>query len=191
MPAVKETFHFLGQCAKEFRQTGALWPSGGVLARAMVNAVGPLEPGQVIIELGPGTGVFTRELVKRRPANPVVAIEFNAAFADRLRRQMPEITVVEGCASKLVEHLARLGIPIARVGAVVSGLPLLVLPRELSIRVLESVHQVLPPGARYVQFTYSKFRWRRFVLKGFHAEASRAVWLNIPPAVVMPFTRVA
>lgn len=191
MPAVKETFKFLGQMAKEWRHTGAVWPSGKRLARAMVNAIGPLAPGQVIIELGPGTGVFTRELLRRRPANPVVAIEFNHAFAAHLHRHLPEVMVVEGCASCLDEHLLRLGIPRERVGAVISGLPLLVLPRDLSVRILASVHEILPPGARFVQFTYSKFRWRRFRLKGFQPETSRAVWLNFPPAVVMPFTRVA
>lgn len=191
MPAVKETFHFLGQMAKGWRNTGAFWPSGKRLARAMVNALGPLEPGQVVIELGPGTGVFTRELLRRRPANPVVAIEFNPAFANHLRRHFPGVMVVEGCASQIDEHLRLLGIPRERVGAVISGLPLLVLPRELSARILDSVHEILPPGARYVQFTYSKFRWRRFRLKGFQPETSRAVWLNFPPAVVMPFTRIA
>ena len=65
MAAVRDTLTFLGQCAIRFRQTGAVVPSGGPLARAMVTAIGHLEPGQVVIELGPGTGVFTRELRQR------------------------------------------------------------------------------------------------------------------------------
>jgi phosphatidylethanolamine/phosphatidyl-N-methylethanolamine N-methyltransferase len=190
MPAVRETFHFLGQMAKEWRTTGAVWPSGRRLAKAMANAVGHLEPGQVIIELGPGTGVFTRELLRRHPGHQVVAVEFNPAFAERLRHFAPGATVVEGCASRLSEHLAALGIGIDQVGAVVSGLPLLVLPKDLTGAILRSVSQVLPHGRRFVQFTYSKRSWRRFVLDGFHAENSRAIWLNFPPAVVMPFTRV-
>jgi phospholipid N-methyltransferase len=157
----------------------------------MVTAMGPVAPGKIILELGPGTGVFTRELLRRRPGHRVVAVEFNSAFAKRLRRYLPEVTVVEGCASQLAKHLDRLDISRDQVGAVISGLPLLVLPKEVTSRILESVHEVLPPGARFVQFTYSKRRWRRFSLQGFHAEASRAVWLNLPPAVVMPFTRVA
>lgn len=191
MPAIKETFHFIGQMAKEWRSTGALWPSSKNLARAMVQALGPLEPGQVIIELGPGSGVFTRELLRLRPHNPIVAIEFNPAFVSRLRRNFPNVSIIQGCASRINEHLKELNIPPDRVGAVISGLPLLVLPHELSFNILRSVHHILPTGARFVQFTYSKKRWRRFTLVGFHAETSKAVWLNFPPAIVMPFTRVA
>lgn len=191
MPAVRDAFHFIGQMAKGWRKTGALWPSGKLLASAMVNALGPLESGKIIIELGPGTGVFTRELLRRRPHNRLIAVEFNPAFVKRLQRDLPSVTVIEGCASQLPDHLQRLGIAPEQIGAVISGLPLLVLPSELSSRILHAVHRTLPPGARFVQFTYSKKRWRRFSLNGFHAETSKAIWLNFPPAVVMPFTRVA
>jgi len=41
-----------------------------------------------------------------------------------------------------------------------------------------------------VQFTYSKRAWRRSVPAGFRLEKTRRVWLNVPPAFVLPFTRV-
>ncbi len=189
MPAVRETLQFLGQCAVRFRTTGALMPSGAVLAKAMVNAVGHLDPGQVLIELGPGTGVFTRELVRRYPGHPVVAIEFNKEFATRLRARMPNVHVVQGCASRIGEHLDALGIARDRVGAVVSGLPLLTLPRELGQNIFAGLADILTPGQRYVQFTYSRRLWRRFHPPGFQLDKSRIVWWNLPPAVVMPFTR--
>jgi phosphatidylethanolamine/phosphatidyl-N-methylethanolamine N-methyltransferase len=191
MAAMRETFHFLGQLATRFRQTGAVLPSSRRLARAMVNAIGPLQPGELVVELGPGTGVFTRELARCFPANAIVAVEFNRAFADRLRQRMPLVQVVEGCASRLTEHLDGLAIPHHRVGAVISGLPLLSLPQQLSECIFAAITTVLSPGRRYVQFTYSKRAWRRFDLPGFRLEKSKSVWLNLPPAVVLPFTRLA
>jgi phosphatidylethanolamine/phosphatidyl-N-methylethanolamine N-methyltransferase len=191
MAAVRETLHFIGQFATRFRQTGAVMPSGGPLARAMVEAVGPLVPGTVVVELGPGTGVFTRELVRRFPANPLVVVEFNQVFAARLRSGMPAVRVVEGCASKLVDHLAALGIVPAQVGAVVSGLPLLSLPRELAVDIVAAIAAALPIDRRYVQFTYSQRAWRRFELPNLRLERSRRVWLNVPPAAVMTFGRTA
>jgi phosphatidylethanolamine/phosphatidyl-N-methylethanolamine N-methyltransferase len=191
MSVVLETLQFLGQCAKHIRTTGAVAPSGKHLARAMVNAIGALQPGQVIIELGPGTGVFTRELRKRFPTHPVVAIEFNEMFVKRLRERMLDVHVVQGCASQLVAHLAELGIRKDQVGAVLSGLPLLSLPQHLSSAIFAAIADVLQPGQRYVQFTYSKRMWRRFQPPGFRFDQSRLVWLNVPPAVVMPFTRIA
>jgi phosphatidylethanolamine/phosphatidyl-N-methylethanolamine N-methyltransferase len=138
----------------------------------MIDAVGEVADGQVILELGPGTGVFTRELLRRFPHARVVVIEVNDVFASRLAATMPAVTVVTGCASRLDEHLATLGLTSADVAAVVSGLPLLSLPGDLPGRVLTSVGVALRPGRRYVQFTYSQ-----------------RIWWNIPPACVLPFTR--
>jgi len=190
MAAVRDTLTFLGQCAIRFRQTGAVVPSGGPLARAMVTAIGHLEPGQLVIELGPGTGVFTRELVQRYPSNPLVVVEFNQVFAASLRCGMPGVQVVEGCASRLTGHLDDLGIPLVRVGAVISGLPVLSLQRGLSAAIFNAIAEVLLPGRPYVQFTYSRRAWRRFDLPGLRLEHSRAVWFNVPPAHVMTFRRV-
>jgi phosphatidylethanolamine/phosphatidyl-N-methylethanolamine N-methyltransferase len=190
MSAVLDALQFLGQCATRLRTTGALAPSGRHLARAMVNAIGSIQPGHVIVELGPGTGVFTRELRHRFPGHPVVAIEFNELFAKRLRERMPEVQVIQGCASETVAHLSGLGYARPQVGAVISGLPLLSLPRELSTNIFAAIAGILEPGRRYVQFTYSKRLWRRFQPPGFRFDPTRQVWLNVPPAVVMPFTRI-
>ena len=187
---MRDTLHFIGQFATHFRETGAFAPSSRGLARAMINALGTLQPGQAIIELGPGTGVFTRELVQRFPGHRVVAVEFNKAFAGRLRSTMPTVDVVEGCASQLRAHLASVGLRPEQIGGVISGLPLLSLPRPLGEAIVRSIGEVLPSGRRYVQFTYSRRAWRRFALPGFHAEPVKGVWLNLPPAVVMPFLRV-
>jgi phosphatidylethanolamine/phosphatidyl-N-methylethanolamine N-methyltransferase len=191
MSVVLETLQFLGQCATHIRTTGALAPSGKALARAMVTAMGQLQPGQVIVELGPGTGVFTREIRKRYPTHPVVAIEFNEQFVKTLRQRMSDVHIVQGCASQTVGHLNALGFEKHQVGAVISGLPLLSLPRELSNSIFAAIADVLEPGRRYVQFTYSKRMWKKFQPPGFRFDQSRMVWLNVPPAVVMPFTRVA
>jgi phosphatidylethanolamine/phosphatidyl-N-methylethanolamine N-methyltransferase len=155
----------------------------------MIDAVGEVADGQVILELGPGTGVFTRELIRRFPNARIVAIEVNKVFAARLATTMPGVTVVTGCASRLDEHLASLGLSPANVGAVVSGLPLLSLPGDLPRRVLTSVGAALRPGRRYVQFTYSERAWRRFDVVGFQRLPRQRIWWNVPPAFVLPFTR--
>jgi phosphatidylethanolamine/phosphatidyl-N-methylethanolamine N-methyltransferase len=189
--AMRETLQFLGQCAAHIRTTGAVMPSGPYLSRKMVAAMGTILPGQVIIELGPGTGVFTREIRKQYPHHTVVAVEFNEHFAARLRERMHDIHVVTGCASQLRQHLFHLQIDPKQVGAVISGLPLLSLPTELSHRIFSSIADILEPGQRYVQFTYSKRMWKKFQPTGFRVDPSRFVLFNFPPAVVMPFTRIA
>lgn len=188
---MNDTLHFISQMARRWRTTGAIAPSGPALARAMVKMIGDVKPGEVLLELGPGTGVFTREIAKQFPENRLVAIEFNDVFASRLSAAMPKVEVVQGCASNIDTHLRDRGIAPESIAAIVSGLPLLSLPADLPARVLTAIHNVLPAGKRYVQFTYSERAWRKFRMPGFDRLPSRRVWMNFPPAVVMPFTRAS
>jgi phosphatidylethanolamine/phosphatidyl-N-methylethanolamine N-methyltransferase len=133
--------------------------------------------------------VVTRELGRRFPRNRVVAVEVLDAFADKLTAEFPKVTVVRGCASRLTDHLDRLGIDPEGVAAVVSGLPLLSLPGDLPQQILASIKDTLQPGRRYIQFTYSARAWRRFDVSGFHRLATKRVWMNFPPAFVLSFER--
>lgn len=188
---MNDTLHFIGQMARRWRTTGAIAPSGPALAKMMVKMVGDVRPGDVILELGPGTGVFTREIAKQFPANRIVAIEFNDVFASRLSAAMPTVEVVQGCATEIDKHLTDRGIASESIAAIISGLPLLSLPGDLPARVLTAIRTVLPVGKRFVQFTYSERAWRKFAMPGFDRLPSRRVWMNVPPAVVMLFTRVS
>jgi phosphatidylethanolamine/phosphatidyl-N-methylethanolamine N-methyltransferase len=186
---MKDSLLFLGQMASRWRVTGAVLPSSRGLSRAMADAVGEVADGQVILELGPGTGVFSRELLRRYPKCRLVAVEVNDTFATRLEANVPGITVIRGCASQLTSHLAALGVAPENVAAVVSGLPLLSLPDDLPQKILASVASILKPGRRYVQFTYSLKAWKRFDVVGFHLGPVRKIWFNVPPAFVLPFIR--
>jgi phospholipid N-methyltransferase len=188
---MRDTLLIFGQIARRWRTVGAIAPSGEVLCRAIAEAVGEVPDNGVILELGPGTGVITRELVRRFPKARILAVEVTAAFADRLAREFPTVTVVRGCASRLDEHLAEHGLRREDVAAVVSGLPLLSLPGDLPQRVLAAVAGVLRAGQRYVQFTYSARAWRRIETPGFRRTGRRRVWRNLPPAFVLTFERTA
>jgi phosphatidylethanolamine/phosphatidyl-N-methylethanolamine N-methyltransferase len=188
---VRQALHFLGQAATNFRQTGAIAPSSKRLARELAAAVGDVPPGAVIIELGPGSGCVTEALLRRHPGARILAVENNPSFARRLSERLPRAHVVEGCASALSAHLSTHGLARAEVAAVVSGLPLLSLPPDLVERICAAVREILLPGRRFVQFTYSARAFRRLHPVGFHQERLRRVWLNVPPAVVLPFVRHA
>ncbi len=186
---VRDSLAFIRQSIGNFRQTGAILPSSGALARAMVDAIGPIEPGDILVELGPGTGVFTRQIRKRFPNNPLIAVEFNEALAERLRHTHPDVHVVCGCASEIRMHVEALGLDPARIGVVLSGLPLLSLPIPLRDAILAGLGKVVPINRRYVQFTYSQRAWQKWHLAGFRRDNPKRVWLNVPPASVLAFTR--
>ena len=68
--------HFLRSWLEKPLATGAVMPSGKMLARTMARYVDPLVPGPVI-ELGPGTGAVTEALVEHgiEPSR-LVLVEF-------------------------------------------------------------------------------------------------------------------
>ncbi|MDO9640290.1 MAG: methyltransferase type 12 [Pseudotabrizicola sp.] len=131
----------------------ALAPSGQTLARLMTAGIGP-ETGPVI-ELGPGTGVFTRALLSRgvAPEN-LLLIERSPAFTLLLRERFPDLEIVCDLAQRLDNH-AKARLPDAP-GAIVSGLPLLAMSRSDQREILTAAFSAMRPGGSFVQFTYGQ-----------------------------------
>jgi phosphatidylethanolamine/phosphatidyl-N-methylethanolamine N-methyltransferase len=167
--------------------TGAVTPSGKMLARTMARYVDPKRNGPVV-ELGPGTGPVTEALVQAGVApSRLVLVEFNPSFCRILKARYPDATLVQGDAYSLRRLLETLLIQPA--AAVVSGLPLVTKPIRMRLRLLRDAFDLMLPGAPFVQFTYSVASPlpRRF--GGFSAEASERIWMNIPPARVWVYRR--
>jgi phosphatidylethanolamine/phosphatidyl-N-methylethanolamine N-methyltransferase len=174
--------HFFRSWLEKPLATGAVMPSGRVLARTMARYVDPNASGPVI-ELGPGTGPVTQALVERGvdPAR-LVLVEFNPTFCRMLRSRYPAATVVQGDAyrlRRLLETLVR-----EPAAAVVSSLPLVTKPLRTRLRLIADALHLLTPGAPFVQFTYAMGPPIPKNFDGVHAEASPLVWMNLPPARV-------
>jgi phosphatidylethanolamine/phosphatidyl-N-methylethanolamine N-methyltransferase len=167
--------------------TGAVAPSGKVLARTMASYIDPSVPGPVI-ELGPGTGPVTEALVAQGiDPSRLVLIEFDPAFCRLLRKRYPEATVVQGDAYSLKRLLS--GLLQQPAAAVVSSLPLITKPLRMRLRVLFEAFGLMSPGAPFIQFTYATMPPIPKRLDRVTAEASERIWLNIPPARVWVYRR--
>jgi phosphatidylethanolamine/phosphatidyl-N-methylethanolamine N-methyltransferase len=167
--------------------TGAVTPSGKLLARTMARYVDPNSSGPVV-ELGPGTGPVTEALVEAGvdPAR-LVLVEFNPTFCRLLRARYPEATLVQGDAygmRRLLEALLR-----QPAAAVVSGLPLVTKPVKQRLRLIRDAFELMVPGAPFVQFTYSVASPLPKRLGGFSAESSERIWMNLPPARVWVYRK--
>jgi phosphatidylethanolamine/phosphatidyl-N-methylethanolamine N-methyltransferase len=167
--------------------TGAVAPSGRVLARTMAGYVDPQASGPVI-ELGPGTGPVTAALVEQGvdPAR-LVLVEFNPTFCRLLRSRYPAATVVQGDAYGL-RHL--LGSLVRQpAAAVVSGLPLFTKPMKTRLRLMCDAFALMLPGAPFIQFTYAMVPPIPKSLGDVTAEASERIWMNLPPARVWVYRK--
>ena len=173
---------FLAWLANPLR-VGALAPSSPALADAITADITPASAP--VIELGPGSGVFTRSLIARGiAANQLALIEQDALFADRLRQLFPGALVLEMDAERLSDVDMFDG---ERAGTVVSGLPLLLMPPKKVIAILEGAFEHLRPGGVFYQFTYGlRSPVSRAILDRIGLVATRvgATVANVPPAQV-------
>jgi phospholipid N-methyltransferase len=183
------TFHFVRDAIRNPLQVGSIVPSSGWLARSIVDAVG-VRDGDILLELGPGTGAFTAELVSRFPRHRIIAVELGASMARGLQRRFPKVEVVTGSAEDLTRILDRMGIQ--RVDRIVSGLPWALWSPGFQERLLDEVACCLSPEGRFVTFHYlhsialGRVRSTRQLLCRRFREVhfTRPTWINLPPALV-------
>lgn len=169
---------------------GGIAPSGGALTRAMVKALNP-KPDEWVVELGPGTGVFTRELLRRgvKPQN-LMLIEFDPQFAAHLRRAHRGVKIVRGDARHLPDHLRKKGQE--RVPKILSGLPLRGMTPALRREISKAMAAALEPGGSLVQFTYFKappLDEETAAAGGLEVVSTKAVVANLPPAFVWHYRK--
>lgn len=179
---------FLKEWCRSPVRTGAIAPSGSRLASAITAGVsyatGP------IVELGPGTGVFTKRLLEQgvKP-DDIAAVELSSRFAGALRDQFPSLHVIEGDAAQ-IERLS----PFASgtVGKVICGLPLLSIPEDTIASILDGSFRLLRKDGSFRLFTYgAKCPVKQHLLdrQGLIANRISRTMLNVPPATVYEITR--
>jgi phosphatidylethanolamine/phosphatidyl-N-methylethanolamine N-methyltransferase len=186
-PRFDDEVRFIRSWLEKPLSTGAVTPSGRVLARAMARYVEPEVPGPVV-ELGPGTGPVTEALVDQGvdPAR-LVLVEFNPTFCQLLRARFPAATVIQADAYGLRRALVKLLRQPA--AAMVSGLPMFTKPVRTRVRLLHEALSLLSPGAPFVQFTYAVVPPIPREFAGVTAEASERIWMNLPPARVWVYRK--
>ena len=182
--------NFLLQFLRNPSQTGAVLPSSGYLAEAVVDWL-DLGAARSVLEYGPGTGSFTPHILKRVGMDcRFLAIERNATLAEEFRRKLPDVELIQDSVENVRAICDRAGID--SVDCIVCGLPWAAFTEDLQQRLLDSMMTVLRPGGQFVTFAYLHGlplpAGRRFAsrLPEYFSEVrkSRTVWRNVPPALV-------
>ena len=192
MPAVEknleEQMRFIRGLIANPRRVGSVAPSGAGLGRAMAAQIDLSVPGPVL-ELGPGSGAITRQLLAYGVApERLIVIEFEPAFAALIAEKFSGINVINGDAFALDRTLAAGGVDDVPLAAVVSSLPMLNFSKERRVALLEAAFDRLAPGAPFIQFTYG-FQKPVEAPEGIETSCAAMVWRNIPPAHVWVYRR--
>lgn len=180
---LRSKFLFTRSFLRHPLRTGSLAPSSRFLVRRMLAQV-DWQQARVVVELGPGLGCFTREIVRRmRPDAVLIAIEMNRTFARTLRKTITDhrLFVVEGSALNVDTILARF--EFTHADSIISGLPFANMDNTTRESILQKCRKVLSRRGQLVLFQY------RTVLLPALASIFRSIErtyepLNIPPAHV-------
>ncbi|MEE3202454.1 MAG: methyltransferase domain-containing protein [Acidobacteriota bacterium] len=172
------------------KEIGAVAESSDGLAELITDCAS-VETAKVVLELGPGTGVFTEKILQKMSNETVFfALEVNPRFVEATKRRCPQGRVYHDTAVNARKYMDELGV--THCDAIVSGLPWASFSDELQDDILDAVLDALKPGGTFATFAYLRGdktepgqQFRRKLHNRFSdVELSRTVWKNIPPAFV-------
>jgi phospholipid N-methyltransferase len=157
---------------------GAILPTSRHTVRAMLDQA-PLERARCVVEMGAGTGSYTREILARlAPDATLLAFEIDPVLAGRLAAELrdPRVRVINDSAEHAEAHLDG-----ARADVIVSAIPFTTVPADVRRRLLEVARGLLADDGAMVVIQYSTFLQSE--LERTFASVRRSFELrNVPPA---------
>lgn len=197
---------FFREFRDNFETTGAILPSGRALARALASHVGQPGPGRRVLEVGPGTGAVTAEIVRLlRPDDRFDLVELNDRFVARLNDRFANEPSFQRVAdrSRVLHQSVESVSNDEPYDLIISGLPLNNFSVELVERILAALRALLRPDGTLSFFEYIAIRHAKAMvspaadrtrLRGItkvlnqllipHEVRRDWVWRNVPPAWV-------
>jgi phosphatidylethanolamine/phosphatidyl-N-methylethanolamine N-methyltransferase len=184
-PGVSNPWMFFRRWLANPLQMGSIIPSSPTLCSKIVRQT-RRAADEFIVELGAGTGVVSRALLDSGlPPERLYVVEIVPTMASHLKRVLPGVNVVEGDArllpNLLPDHVR------GKIGTVVCGIPLVLLPVAEQRRFIDAIEAVAP-GRGFLHFSYcitSPLPYQKHALA-----AKREAWtpMNFPPASVWRYT---
>ncbi|MEO6594213.1 MAG: phospholipid methyltransferase [Planctomycetota bacterium] len=191
---LRDGLGFFGNFLRNPGSIGAVLPSSRYLARALVGRL-DLEPGQLVLEYGPGTGPVTAIMLEALPEGArYLGIELEPRFHDLLTERYPRFDFHLGSAADVPAILAERGLP--RPTRIVSGLPFASLPAAAQDAIVDGVvHCLRGTHADFRTFQYvhayglrAARRFRAIMAERFDGfERIGPVVRNVPPAFVLRY----
>lgn len=181
-------FEFFKGFLRNPKEVGSIIPSSRFLIRRVMEC-GRVRKARVIVELGPGTGVLTRQMLDQvRPDSKLVAVELLPDFVEILERTIPDprLKVYQGSSTDLEAALEAAGESSADL--VVSGIPFSTMEYGDGHRTLQAAKRVLAPGGRFVAYQF-RSAVRRMAEPVFGRPETHSGFWNIPPMRIYVWPR--
>jgi phosphatidylethanolamine/phosphatidyl-N-methylethanolamine N-methyltransferase len=200
---------FFREFRRQYQNTGSILPSGKALGRALVGPMNKAPSPRRILEVGPGTGAVTREIVARlRPGDHLDIVEINERFVAHLRERFETEPIFRRRRQQArLIHAPLQDVPgQAAYDFVISGLPLNNFSVPLVRDIFKAYRRLVKPDGIVSYFEYALIRDLKLaflrgrkrkqlmcldhLLKRYiraYQIGEEAVLWNVPPAIVGHF----
>ena len=171
------------QFFKEAQTVGSFFPSTPILAAKIVKHI-DFSSAKLIVEVGPGTGVFTKNILKKLSDDAVfIAFELNEKFYLKLKNEIndPRFVLINGSAEDLQVYLNQNNY--TRIDYIISSIPLSNFKGKKIVTLLHSFRDLIGEKGTFIQFQYS-FNQKRLFHKMFSNVLMDFTQFNIPPAFI-------
>lgn len=150
---VKTYLKFIGEFIRHPSEVGAILPSFSGLAKEITREIAKDKdaPSRNILEVGPGTGVFTEKIIKKmNPSDRLTLVEFSEEFYKELRGKfghIKNVTIIQGDINK---HE-----PKEKYDVIVSGLPLNSFKADFVKEVFSKFENIIKNNGKISYFQYA------------------------------------
>lgn len=173
---------FIREFFKNIKQTGAIIPSSRFLANSIVSEIN-YNSADYIIELGAGTGIFTKKIIDNLSNDTKLFIfEINPYFYKILQNKFSHIKNVYILNESAENIKTILSIyKVSKVDYIVSGLPLLNFSYDLRKVIFKNISECLK--GKLILFQYTNILESEINCL-YKIERIKRVFLNFPPAKI-------
>ncbi len=178
---------YIWQTLSRFKEMGTVTPSSKAMCLKMTSFI-QKEHDKVIVELGAGNGVITKYILSRMAPDAVLFVfEINPELCKIIATiDDPRMILINDDARNIAHHIHQSGY--GQVDQIISAIPFLMLPEEVTYEILTASYQILKDEGQYIQMHYSK-SIAHLYQQVFDAIDIQNVLINIPPGYVFKCTK--
>jgi phospholipid N-methyltransferase len=148
-------FVFARNFFKNPRMLGSVIPSSRFLVNQLLRNV-DWEKARVIVEIGPGVGTISREILKRmRPDATLLVFEINDDFVKHLRQNFGDtrMRILHRSGADVADVLRELRL--GNADYIFAGIPFSIMPEDARMAVLRNSYEALPMGGVMMIYQFS------------------------------------
>ncbi|NCB20541.1 MAG: SAM-dependent methyltransferase [Clostridia bacterium] len=166
----------LKRIISQLRTRGAILPSSKFLVNRMVNRI-DFSKDQNLLQLGFGTGVFTKAIIERMtPNSKLIIFEINKKY-NKYKINDSRIVYVYDSAENICQYYHDV-----KFDNIISTLPLASLPKKITVNIFIQIKIFLKKDGSFLQFQYSLIS-KKNISKLFNTKPKVSFELfNCPPA---------